>query len=75
VANQLGRHERAARLAGAAAAWHSTASGRIPEAFIPYEDPGMAAVRRLSDEAFQRAWTRGPAMSLEEALAYAREDA
>jgi hypothetical protein len=44
-------------------------------AFIPYEDPGMAAARRLSDEAFQRAWTRGPAMSLEEALAYAREDA
>jgi hypothetical protein len=74
VANQLGQHERAARLAGAEAAWRDKVGGRVPDAFFPYEDPGQAAARQLNDEAFQRAWAEGQAMSLEEALAYARED-
>lgn len=75
LANQLGQHERAARLAGAEAAWRGKVGGRVPEAFFPYEDPGQAAGRQISDEAFQRAWAEGQAMSLAEALAYAREDA
>jgi tetratricopeptide (TPR) repeat protein len=74
LANQLGQHERAARLAGAEAAWRGKVGGRVPEAFFPYEDPSQAAARQLSDEAFQRAWAEGQAMSLAEALAYARED-
>jgi hypothetical protein len=75
VTNQLGQHERAARLAGAEAAWRGKVGFRIPDAFDPYEDPGQAAARQLTDEAFQRAWAEGQAMSLVEALAYAREDA
>jgi predicted ATPase/class 3 adenylate cyclase len=75
VANQQGQHERATRLAGAEAAWRGKVSGRVPDAFFPYEDPGQAAARQLSDEAFKRAWAEGQAMSLVEALAYAREDA
>jgi hypothetical protein len=55
--------------------WRGKDVGRAPDAFFPYEDPGQAAARQLSDEAFQRAWAEGQAMSLEEALAYAREDA
>jgi hypothetical protein len=75
LANQLGQHERAARLAGAEAAWRGKVGGRVPDAFFPYEDPGQAAARQLNDEAFQRAWAEGQGMSLVEALAYAREDA
>jgi predicted ATPase/class 3 adenylate cyclase len=75
VANQLGQHERAARLAGAEAAWRGKVAGRVPDAFFPYEDPARAAARKLDDEAFQRAWSEGQAMTLEEALAYSREDA
>jgi predicted ATPase/class 3 adenylate cyclase len=75
LANQLGQHERAARLAGAEEAWRGKVGGQVPDAFFPYEDPVQTAARQLSDEAFQRAWAEGQAMSLEEALAYAREDA
>jgi tetratricopeptide (TPR) repeat protein len=74
VANQLGQHERAARLAGAEAAWRGKIGGRVPNAFFPYEDPGQAAARQLSDEVFKRAWAEGQAMSLEEALAHATEE-
>jgi len=75
VANQLGQHERAARLAGAEAAWRGKLGFQVPSAFEPFEDPGQAAAGQLSDEAFQRAWAEGQAMSLEEALAYALEEA
>jgi predicted ATPase len=75
VANQLGQHERAARLAGAEAAWRGKIGFRFPDAFETYEDPGQAAARQLSDDAFQRAWAEGKAMSLEEAQAYAAEEA
>jgi len=75
VANELGQYERAARLAGAEAAWRDRLGFQIPDAFDPFEDPGQAAARQLSDDAFQRAWTEGQDMSLEEALAYAGEEA
>jgi tetratricopeptide (TPR) repeat protein len=74
VANQFGQHERAARLAGAEAAWRGRLGFQIPDAFDPFEDPGQAAARQLNDDAFQRAWAEGKAMSLEEALAYAGEE-
>lgn len=74
VANQLGQYERAARLAGAYAAWRGKVGGKIPDAFFPYEDPAVAAARELPDDAFQQAWADGQAMSLEHALAYAAEE-
>jgi tetratricopeptide (TPR) repeat protein len=73
VANLSGQPERAARLAGAEAAWRSRLGFQIPGAFDVFEDPGKAAARHLSEDAFQRAWAEGQSMSLEEALAYARE--
>ncbi|MGH2765153.1 MAG: tetratricopeptide repeat protein [Actinomycetota bacterium] len=75
VANQLGQHERAARLAGAEAAWRGKVGGQIPDAFFPYEDPAEVAARQLADNVFRLAWAVGQAMGLEEALAYAKEDA
>jgi len=75
VANQQGRHERAARLAGAEAAWRDRVGGRVPEAFFPYDDPGKVAARQLSNATFERAWAEGQAMSLDEALDYSRKNA
>jgi predicted ATPase/class 3 adenylate cyclase len=75
VANLSGQYERAARLAGAEAAWRRKLGFQIPGAFDVFEDPGKAAARQLSDEAFQRAWTAGQSMSLEEALAFGMGDA
>jgi tetratricopeptide (TPR) repeat protein len=75
VANALGKHERAARLAGAAAAFRERAGGRAPEAFTSaFPEPGAAAAEALDEETFQKAWHEGQAMALEEALAYAREE-
>lgn len=74
VANQTGQHERAARLAGAEAAWRRKVGLRFPDAFAP-DDPGQATARHLGDDAFQRAWVEGQAMGLEETLAYVSEDA
>jgi predicted ATPase len=75
VANLLGQHERAARLAGAEAAWRRKLGFQIPGAFDVFEDPGKTAAQQLTDDVFQRAWAAGQSMSLEEALAYARGDA
>jgi tetratricopeptide (TPR) repeat protein len=75
VANALGKHERAARLAGAAAAFRERAGGRAPEGFTSaFPEPGAAAAEALDEETFQKAWHEGQAMALEEALAYAREE-
>jgi len=74
-ANRLGQQERAARLAGAEAAWRGKVGGQALDAFFPDEAPGQAAARKLDDEVFERAWAEGEAMSLEEALAYSKEDA
>jgi predicted ATPase len=75
VANQSGQHERAARLAGAEAAWRGKLGFKIPDAFDVFEDPARVAAGQLGDEVFQRDWAEGQAMSLDEALAYAREGA
>jgi tetratricopeptide (TPR) repeat protein len=75
VANQLGQDDRAARLAGAEAAWRGKLGFQIPQAFEPFEDPAETAAQRLGDDDFRRSWAEGQAMSLEEALAYARQNA
>jgi hypothetical protein len=74
VANQLGQHDRAARLAGAEAAWRGKLGFRIPAPFDPFEDPAEGAAQQLGDDVFRRLWAEGQAMNLEEALAYARQN-
>jgi predicted ATPase/class 3 adenylate cyclase len=75
VANAAGQPERAVRLAGVAAAWREKIGGQVPDAFFPFADPREAAAKVLDEATVERAWAEGAAMTLEEALAYAREDA
>jgi predicted ATPase/class 3 adenylate cyclase len=74
AANDGGQPERAVRLAGAAEAWRNKVGGQVPAAFFPFADPREAAAEMLDEVTLERAWEEGSAMSLEEALAYARED-
>jgi predicted ATPase/class 3 adenylate cyclase len=75
AANDAGQPERAVRLAGAAEAWRKKVGGQVPAAFFPFSDPREAAAKVLDEATLERAWEEGSAMSLEEALAFAREDA
>jgi predicted ATPase/class 3 adenylate cyclase len=75
VANEMGQPERAIRLAGFAATWRKKVGGQVPDAFFPFTDPREAAAKVLDEASVERAWADGSAMSLEDALAYAREDA
>jgi predicted ATPase/class 3 adenylate cyclase len=74
IAHKMGRAERAVRLAAVASAWLQRVGGRTPDAFFPFDDPDEAAAKLLDDATVERARAEGAAMSLEEALAYARED-
>jgi predicted ATPase/class 3 adenylate cyclase len=74
VANEAGQPERAVRLAGVAAAWRQKVGGQVPDAFFPFADPRETAAKMLDEATVERAWAEGAAMTLEEALAYARED-
>ena len=47
----------------------------MPDAFFPFADPRETAARVLDEATVERALAEGAAMTLEEALAYAREDA
>ena len=47
----------------------------VPDAFFPFADPRETAARVLDEATVERALAEGAAMTLEEALAYAREDA
>jgi predicted ATPase len=73
VANRMGQPERAARLAGAADVWIKKVGGKVPDAFFPFDDPGDVAAKALDEETMHRAWEEGRAMTLETAIAYARE--
>jgi hypothetical protein len=70
---RLGRPVRGLRLAGAAEALKESAGGQVPPEFA-YPDPRPAAGAVLSAERIASAWDEGRIMSLEEAVAYARED-
>ncbi len=70
-----GRHLPAVRLAGASQAIKEAAGGHAPPPFIDLPDPRDAAREALGDALVKAAWEEGQAMTLEQALAYARSDA
>jgi predicted ATPase/class 3 adenylate cyclase len=74
-ASAEGRHLRAVRLAGASQAIKDAAGGHAPPPFIDLPDPREAAREVLEEAAVKAAWEEGQAMTLEQALAYARDDA
>jgi predicted ATPase/class 3 adenylate cyclase len=69
-----GRHLRAVRLGGASEAIKEAAGGHAPPPFIDLPDPREAARDVLGDAAVRAAWEEGRAMTLDQALAYAREE-
>jgi hypothetical protein len=73
-ASAKGRHLRAVRLAGASEAIKEAAGGHAPPPFIDLPDPRLAAGEALGDAAVKAAWEEGRAMTLEQALAYARQE-
>jgi predicted ATPase/class 3 adenylate cyclase len=75
MANATGRPERAVRLAGATAMLKEKTRGQAPPAMLPFPDPREVAAKLLDPASLERAWAEGRAMTLEEALAYARRDA
>ncbi len=68
-----GRHEAAVRLAGAADGLGEALKVRPPRTLTQPPDPRPVAGRELGDLAVQAAWRAGRAMTLEEAVAYARQ--
>ena len=74
VAAAAGRHARAARLLGAAAARIDVPGARDLPADRAAHDCALAATRaHLDDGAFAAAWASGQAMTLEQTVAYALE--
>jgi predicted ATPase/class 3 adenylate cyclase len=67
-----GRHLAAVRLAGASDAIKEAAGGHAPPPFIDLPDPRDSARVVLGEAAVDAAWEEGQAMTLEQALAYAR---
>jgi hypothetical protein len=74
AANAAGRPERAVKLAAAASVVREKMAGKVPDAFYPFREPHEAAAEMLDPETFDRLWAEGRAMSIEEAVAYAREE-
>ena len=73
-ANARGEPERAVRLAAASSAIKESAGGAAPPQFVDLPDPRIAARASLGEGEIRALWEEGRAMTLEEALAYARED-
>ena len=69
---RVGHPVRALRLAGAAEALKEAAGGQVPPEFA-YPDPRRNAPTSLPEARITSAWNDGRAMSLEAAVAYARE--
>jgi tetratricopeptide (TPR) repeat protein len=76
LATWEGRHEDAIRLAGASQSLRQRAGGGPPPGFAGMleGDPAAEARAYLTEDAAQRAWEEGRAMSVEEAVAVAREE-
>jgi tetratricopeptide (TPR) repeat protein len=68
-----GNAVQAMRLAGASEAIKEGVGGQAPPDLITLPDPRVRARPLLSEEEIRWAWEEGRAMSLEEAMAYARE--
>jgi tetratricopeptide (TPR) repeat protein len=75
IAIGRGQYERAVRLGGAAEALREIYGGGSPPPLVDVTDPRVEARGRLSDEQIDEVWDEGMAMSVEEAIAYARKDA
>jgi predicted ATPase/class 3 adenylate cyclase len=73
-ASAEGRHLRAVRLGGASDAIKEAAGGHAPPPFIDLPDPREAASVALGEAAIAAAWEEGRAMTLDQALAYARTE-
>ena len=67
-----GDHLRALRLAGASEAIKEAAGAQAPPQFLDLPDPREEARGTLGDAAIAAAWNEGRAMTLEQAVAYAR---
>ena len=74
-ASAEGQHLRALRLGGASEAIKETAGGHAPPPLIDLPDPREAAREVLGESAVAAAWEEGRAMTLEQAVALAREQA
>jgi predicted ATPase/class 3 adenylate cyclase len=74
IASAEGRHLRALRLAGASEAIKEAAGGHAPPPLMNLADPREAAGEALGHAAVKAAWGEGRAMTLDQALAYAREE-
>ena len=72
---RLGHHIRALRLAGAAEALTEAAGGQVPPEFADLPDLRQAARASHPEERIAAAWAEGRAMSLDEAIEYARQSA
>jgi tetratricopeptide (TPR) repeat protein len=71
-----GMFERAARLMGMADGTLESTGGSLPPLWRDIADRAAAACRAaLGEEAFAAAWAEGRAMTLEQAIAYALEEA
>jgi predicted ATPase/class 3 adenylate cyclase len=70
--SDLGRHERAMRVFGAAEVIREAGEAGFPTAAVMMGDPVGAARAAIGNEAVDREVAEGRAMSLDEALAYAR---
>jgi predicted ATPase/class 3 adenylate cyclase len=73
-ANTRGQPVRAVKMAAASAAIKESRGGQAPPELIDLPDPRAVARATLSEEEIAAAWEDGRAMSLEETLAYAREE-
>ena len=75
VAGAEGDAERAARLWGAAQSLHQTKGIPRDTDFLAEADARISAVRTgMGEEAWEEAWHKGRAMSLDEAVSYALEE-
>ena len=75
MAGAKGEAERAARLWGAAQALHETKGIPRDTDFLAEADARISAVRSgMGEEAWEEAWRKGRAMTLDEAVSYALEE-
>jgi predicted ATPase/class 3 adenylate cyclase len=73
-ASAEGNHLRALRLGGASEAIKEAAGGHAPPPLIDLPDPREAAREALLDAAVTAAWEEGRAMTLDQAVSYARQE-
>jgi predicted ATPase/class 3 adenylate cyclase len=70
---ERGKPVRAMRLAGASASIKDTIAGEAPPELLDLPDSRERARALINDDEINTAWDEGQAMSVDEALAYARE--